>query len=227
MAHFVSGAIWVMVINRKVDPETAREQWIKYLVYLFLFNMLWHSVVWTGFLFPVLGYVIIGGCLVELWRTAGRGTPATWLIFAFVVIMAGFWRFLYLEQTKILLTYFVVVLFDGSSQIAGQWKGRRALVPKISPGKTVEGLVGGALVTLGTTLLVHRAFSYDLLNLIWTTCLIMMAAFAGDLMASALKRKRGLLRFSNAIPGHGGFLDRYDSLVISGGVMFLISLTGQ
>lgn len=227
MAHFVSGSIWLMMINKKADPEEAREQWKKYLVYLFLFNLLWFSITWSESLFPILGYVILAGCTVEWWKAVGRSGSKFWPTLVFILIMAGFWRFLYMEKADLLFTYFVVVLFDGASQITGQLKGRRALVPKISPAKTVEGLVGGTLVTLATVLLVHNAFSYDPVRLVLLTFLLMTGALAGDLMASAVKRKKGLHRFSNVLPGHGGVLDRYDSLVMAASMMYLFSLMGN
>ncbi len=224
MAHFISGALWLIRINRKAESESAREQWTKYVVYLLLFNLVWHSIVWFESVFPILGYLIIAASTIEWWRTIKHTQRKVWLALAYIVTMVGFWRFLYLEKSVILFTYFVVVLFDGASQIVGQLIGRKLLVPKISPKKTVEGLIGGVVVTMATTLLVKNTFSYSYGKTFLTAGLIILAAIVGDLLASAIKRKTGIARFSNVLPGHGGILDRYDSLIVAGITMYLISL---
>lgn len=224
MAHFVSGAFWLLLINRKAEPDFVREQWIKYGVYLVLFNLIWHSVVWFASVFLILGYTIIIIGMLEWWKTIKGEEYKLWLASGMILVMVGFWRFLTLEKTEIIFTFFVVVLFDGACQISGQLVGKRILAPRISPRKTLEGLVGGTIVTLATALMVRNAFALDVPKILQMTLLIMMAAFVGDLAASAMKRKAGKKHFSHALPGHGGILDRYDSLIMAGGVMYIISL---
>ena len=129
-----------------------------------------------------------------------------------------------MDKAKILFTFFVVVLFDGACQISGQLIGKRPLLPKISPRKTIEGFIGGVIITLASSLLVVQTFAYTLLEMTLTTSLIMTAAFCGDLLASAIKRNAGFEHFSHLLPGHGGILDRYDSLILAGGVMYVYSL---
>jgi phosphatidate cytidylyltransferase len=224
MAHFLSGAFWLMLITRKAKSQLRMEQWKKYIVYLLLFNLIWHSIVWFEFMFPILGYVIIVAGILE-WGKAIKGDKnKLWLALGFILILVGFWRFLYMDKTKILFTFFVVVLFDGASQISGQLIGKKPLLPQISPQKTIEGLVGGVIITLVTSLLVQLNFAYSLVEVILTTSLIMIAAFCGDLLASIIKREAGLGHFSNILPGHGGILDRYDSLILAGCVMYIFSL---
>jgi len=224
MAHFVSGAIWLMLITRKAKPQFRMEQWKKYIVYLLLFNLLWHSIVWFEFMFPILGYFIIAAGILEWWKAIKEDKNKSWLTLGFILILVGFWRFLYMDKAKVLFTYFVVILFDGASQISGQLIGKSPLLPKISPRKTIEGLVGGMVITLATSLLVQLTFAYSLVEVILTTSLIMIAAFCGDLLASVIKREVGLRHFSNTLPGHGGILDRYDSLIMAGSVMYIFSL---
>ncbi len=90
------------------------------------------------------------------------------------IVLAGFWSFLHRTETDILFAIFVVVLFDGSSQITGQLVGKNPLLPKISPGKTIEGLVGGTVITLGSVLLVRNSFSMEWSEIIFK-CLLIMA----------------------------------------------------
>ena len=145
----------------------------------------------------------------------------------FVLILAGFWGSLTLEKNLVLYIYFVVVLFDGTAQVFGQMFGKRPLVPRISPRKTVEGLAGASVVTMTAALLTSRSLSIHWTHMLWITPLIMGAALTGDLLASAVKRRMKKETFSHLIPGHGGILDRFDSWLAAGAAGFLIFiLTG-
>lgn len=224
MAHFVSGALWLIRINSRLEPGEAEKQWLKYLVYLVLVNLLWCCLVWYTVIFPYFGWIVILIATTEWWRAVKNRRSRVWLMLAFLTVAGGFLGFLYLDKNTLLFVYFVVVLFDGSCQVAGQLFGKRPLLPRISPKKTVEGLAGGAIITLATALLARTGFSFRWSELILYTLLIMTAAFMGDLLASAQKRKAKTGTFGRVIPGHGGVLDRFDSLLMAGSVIYLLSL---
>jgi len=224
LAHLLSGAFWLWRINRHMNPAAARKQWIKYASYLVLVNLLWFCIVYLQEYFPVLGLFLMVLASMEWARALRKFTPRVLPSLLFLTLLASFFGFLYLDQNLLLFTWFVVVLFDGSCQIAGQVAGRRKLLPRISPRKTLEGLLGGAMITLATSLLVRQNFSFQWNELIFMTCLIMGAAFLGDLLASLVKRQAGIESFGNILPGHGGILDRFDSLIMSGTLVYLISL---
>jgi phosphatidate cytidylyltransferase len=222
--HFISGAIWIYLINRKLDQARVRKQWTKYLTYVVLFNLIWNSIIWSHIIFIFLGYLLIILCFWEWWNAIKNMMGRTRFFTAFVFVIAGFWSFLNRAQIDILFAFFIVVLFDGSSQISGQLVGKNPLLPKISPGKTIEGLVGGTLITLGSVLLVRNSFLMEWSEIILKSLLIMASAFLGDLAASYVKRKAGLDTFGKLLPGHGGFLDRFDSLVMVGCIISILSL---
>jgi phosphatidate cytidylyltransferase len=224
LAHFLSGGLWLIRINRHLDRDEVKKQWTKYGVYLLLVTLLWSCLIWFEKIFPFIGWGILLAASAEWWRTVKAMRSRVWLTLVFLIIAGGFLRFLYLDRNMLLYTYFVVVLFDGSCQVTGQLVGKRPLFPGISPRKTVEGLAGGAVVTLATTLLTRGSFSFSWGGVILTTCLIMAAAFTGDLLASAIKRKAGIADFGRALPGHGGIIDRFDSLFLAGAVVYLHSL---
>ena len=224
LAHFVSGALWLIGINRRLDPTATRKQWIKYLTYLAVANLLWFCLLYFQKAFPFLGMILMLSAAVEWGGALRKFTPKALPTFFFLLVLAGFSGFLYLDQRLLLFTCFVVLLFDGSSQIAGQVAGRRKLLPEISPRKTVEGLVGGALVTLATAMLIRRSFSFEWKEFLLITSLLMGSAFLGDLLASLVKRKAGIETFGKILPGHGGVLDRFDSLIMAGAMIFLVSL---
>ena len=100
--------------------------------------------------------------------------------------------------------------------ISGMLVGKHKLCPKISPKKTIEGLIGGVL--MGT--FVATSFYFTVINssislvfLIFVTALLCLVGQLGDLVFSSIKRYYDVKDFSNLIPGHGGILDRFDSLI--------------
>ena len=110
----------------------------------------------------------------------------------------------------------VVISVDTFAYVVGRLLGRTSLAPTISPGKTWEGAIGGVL---GGLMGVSVAVSLLGLNLVWTTILSLgllmaVAAQLGDLLESAVKRWAAVKDSGRIIPGHGGVLDRLDSIVL-------------
>lgn len=107
----------------------------------------------------------------------------------------------------------IVWLADSGAYFAGRAFGRRKLAPEVSPGKTWAGFWGGlvacALLAVGTALL-HQL---PLLPLLLLTLLVGVFSVVGDLTESLCKRFAGVKDSGNLIPGHGGVLDRFDSLL--------------
>ncbi|MEN8203490.1 MAG: phosphatidate cytidylyltransferase [Bacteroidota bacterium] len=227
MLHFLSGAFFLILINRKLDSNRSREQWIKFISYVILFNLIWNSKIYSDIAFMMMAHLVMILCSLEWWKAIQKSWNRFWLAAGFILVLAGFWRFLYLPDKEILFTVFIVILFDGSSQIAGQLFGKIPLLPGISPSKTLEGLIGGITVTLGTALLLRNSFLLEWAELILMSMLVILFAFMGDLLASYVKRKAGLVTFSRMLPGHGGFLDRFDSHIMAGGAVFLVSLAKE
>jgi phosphatidate cytidylyltransferase len=112
------------------------------------------------------------------------------------------------------------VFGDTTALLVGTHLGRHRFFPRISPRKTVEGAVGGFLAQTAFftvfSLLVDIPMPHGLI----LGALVAVAAQAGDLVESQLKRAAGLKDASNLVPGHGGMLDRIDSLVMLGGVAY-------
>ncbi len=110
----------------------------------------------------------------------------------------------------------VVWLADIAAYFSGRAFGRHKLAPTISPGKTWEGAVGGALaVVLYGLLLAPRlpqVLAENLLLLTFVLLILAAISVVGDLFESMLKRQAGMKDSSNVLPGHGGILDRIDSL---------------
>lgn len=109
----------------------------------------------------------------------------------------------------------VVWIADIAAYFAGRAFGRHKLAPTISPGKTWEGAVGAGVGVLAYGLAVRDIFHIDGISLsLWLPGLLLIAAVSilGDLFESLIKRQAGLKDSSHILPGHGGILDRIDSL---------------
>jgi phosphatidate cytidylyltransferase len=128
----------------------------------------------------------------------------------------------YEERTPLLMVFLVLIaqVSDILQYVWGKLFGRRAVAPVLSPKKTVEGLVGGvaSVTVLGAALAPLTPFTrWEAAGMAF---LIAMLGYLGGLVMSAIKRDRGIKDWSHLIEGHGGMLDRLDSLCFSAPVFF-------
>lgn len=114
----------------------------------------------------------------------------------------------------------VVQLSDVLQYCCGKLFGKRKVAPKLSPSKTLEGLVGGVLLAtlVGTSLFWITPFTPWQAAII--ALLVNLLGFAGGLVMSAIKRDRGVKDWGHMIEGHGGMLDRMDSVCFAAPVFF-------
>ena len=130
--------------------------------------------------------------------------------------------------------YYLLLLFNFSSicdmgaYFVGVTIGKHKLCPNISPKKTIEGAVGGILSSVVFSLVFVFVFSKTdkLLATLLLTVPFCIVGMIGDLFASAIKRSVGLKDYSNLIPGHGGILDRLDSMLLISPVVYVFILCG-
>ncbi|KAA9394251.1 phosphatidate cytidylyltransferase [Kocuria coralli] len=121
------------------------------------------------------------------------------------------------------LMLFLVIVVQGSDVLQYVWGktlGRHPVAPSVSPNKTWEGLIGGVLTAtaLGAALWWATPFApWQAAVLAFVSCVM---GFLGGLVMSSIKRDRGVKDFGSAIPGHGGIMDRFDSLVFAAPVFF-------
>lgn len=123
-----------------------------------------------------------------------------------------------------LLSFFFLVLMgsDAGAYYTGRALGKRKLAPSISPGKTWEGVAGGIVAALAMAALARFWFFRELpLKYMLPLAAIMtLLGILGDLAESALKRGAGAKDAANILPGHGGMLDRLDSLLFNAPVIY-------
>lgn len=120
----------------------------------------------------------------------------------------------------IMLPFTIAFLSDAGAYFIGLRFGKHKLAPVVSPNKTIEGMLGGVVFAIIGTLLYAVILRFGLKFRV-NFALAILYGFAGslggvlgDLCFSAIKRQTGIKDYGNLIPGHGGFLDRFDSLVI-------------
>jgi len=129
-----------------------------------------------------------------------------------------------------ILTLFVIVwINDTFSYLTGITFGRNLLFKRISPKKTWEGTIGGFLFSLAGGFVMYKVSSgYSMILWIILSGLISISALIGDLSESVIKRSLNIKDSGNLLPGHGGLLDRFDSLLFATPVVYVfITLLGK
>ncbi|BEP29342.1 phosphatidate cytidylyltransferase [Helicovermis profundi] len=117
---------------------------------------------------------------------------------------------------------------DTSAYFVGSLLGRRKLIPNVSPNKTVEGAIGGVIGAIVVSYLYSFIFNKEfLLFSIFLGLLGSVFSQIGDLIASKIKRINGVKDFGNIMPGHGGVLDRFDSIIFTGPLVYYVVLLYQ
>ncbi len=130
--------------------------------------------------------------------------------------------FLGILEPMLLLALFVIIwINDTGAYCVGSLIGKHKMIPRVSPGKSWEGLVGGIVFALGAGYIFladpfgFTALSYAGWQWVLLTLVITIFGTLGDLLESRVKRTLGVKDSGNAIPGHGGWLDRFDSVLIA------------
>jgi phosphatidate cytidylyltransferase len=129
------------------------------------------------------------------------------------------------EGRNLFLIFFLVVVVQSSDvfqYVWGKLLGRHKVAPKVSPSKTWEGLIGGVLTAslLGASL--YWITPFTVLQAFAMSVVITTMGFLGGLVMSAIKRDRGVKDWGHLIAGHGGFIDRLDSVIFSAPIFFHI-----
>jgi phosphatidate cytidylyltransferase len=160
-----------------------------------------------------------------------RVSETQWALMICVYCVSHVPALLYLQipgfegRNVILIAYliFVVQLSDVMQYVWGKLIGRTKIAPTISPSKTWEGLIGGALTAtaVGTALWWMTPFS--MLQAAGLCLTLTLMGFFGGLVMSAIKRDRGVKDWGHLIAGHGGFIDRLDSVIFAAPIFFHVT----
>jgi phosphatidate cytidylyltransferase len=192
------------------------------------------GVEWYGLfsiMIPVYAFLLVTVRLVLVGETARfleRAATIQWGLMACVYCISYAPALLLLDvdgyddQNAKLLFFLVVVvqLSDVFQYVWGKLIGRRRIAPSISPNKTWEGFVGGVASAVVVGTLLWWATPFDPWEAAGMALAIALMGFAGGLVMSAIKRDRGVKDYGSLIEGHGGVLDRVDSLLFAAPLFF-------
>ncbi len=190
-----------------------------------LFGLLYGGDVgWVGWLVPMVVILAMLGLAVRIELAGGgerfRGPRLVFIGAAYVGVLFPYFALLRNSPGGIdmlLLVILLAVVSDSGAYFVGRFMGRTKLAPSVSPNKTVEGAVGGLILTIvgGWALFRMIGGTWDLGSVLLFSAMISIFAQLGDLAGSALKRAAGVKDSGWIFPGHGGLLDRTCSLVFA------------
>ena len=155
---------------------------------------------------------------IGFWVFKYQGEPITdlrvSLLGALVLIPAMYSLFIILTNSMYpLLIIGAVSIADTSAYFIGRRLGKRPIIPNVSPGKTVEGLIGSLIITPLFTSIAALILDNNIIHFLFFGVAVSLISFIGDVFFSLLKRNRNIKESSNLIPGHGGFIDLLDGTI--------------
>lgn len=173
----------------------------------------------------VLGGAALWWCVAWLWIKTFPHSAEWWgsmwtrLLIGWLALLPAWLSCVYLRlqsdgEWKVLFLLALVAAADIGAYFSGTQFGKHKLAPAVSPGKSWEGFWGGLIASVVLAFLVWRLFwqQLPLLALLLIAASTMFASVLGDLLESMLKRYRGVKDSGTLLPGHGGVLDRFDSI---------------
>ncbi len=185
-------------------------------------------------LYPFAISVVICGVLLLEVMTPNRSWERTCNTFTGIFIIP--WSLAHLINLRDIpsygeyLTLFMMITIwvsDSGAYFSGRFFGRHKLNSEVSPKKTWEGAIGGTLLAVGAAVLVQHLFLSTYMGVKTAIGLGLLVAVTGqvsDLAESILKRSAGVKDSSNLLPGHGGFLDRFDSYLLLAPLFYYVVL---
>lgn len=200
------------------------------------------TVLWFGlgisYAWLVLGLLVLWSALFAELMFSQMKLPFEKLAVCLVagavvpVLLGSLIRIYMTQQGRafVLIPFAIAFLSDSGAYFVGLKFGKHKLAPTISPKKTVEGMIGGilgAIAGLAIFFLVLQVF-FDFTVNYWLVLLYAflgsLAGVFGDLIFSSIKRQTGIKDYGNLIPGHGGILDRFDSMILIGPLVEILLL---
>ena len=220
--------------------ESARADHRTLAASFFLFTPLQFVLVgveWYGFfavLIPVYVFLLVPASLAimgDTTRFLDRAAEIQWGLMICVYCVSYAPALLLLdvdgfEDRQALLLFFlvfVVQLSDVLQYVWGKLLGKRKIAPRVSPNKTWEGFIGGGLCATAAGTALWWATPFSPLAAAGMSALIVVVGFCGGLTMAAIKRDRGVKDYGTIVPGHGGVLDRIDSLSFAAPIFFHVT----
>jgi len=235
-AFFMSMCIYEFHKITNQQPEVNVPRWLSMGISLLLFLISFFYFSGRAFL-PIFSYyiILIFWMFIRELFLKNPNPVHNWAYFllgqvwiALPFSLLNFIVYFNNYQPLLILSIFILVwMNDTGAYLIGITLGKHKMIPRVSPHKSWEGFAGGILVTLLTGYLLSLwLYQLDLPQWLFMSLIVSIFATFGDLLESLWKRTFQIKDSGNAIPGHGGFLDRFDSLlmVVPAVLIYLIFL---
>ncbi len=227
--NIVAMAEYYGIINKKQNVSVP----VTYMIIsgtLLYFGCFWFTLFeisgdYIGYAFLIMYMLSLAFLVIyELYR--GREHPTYDLAFsilgqAVVAFPFGLLNFIARDPNCLLALFVLIWSFDTGAYLFGSAFGKHKMIPRISPKKSWEGEIGGAL----TAVAIAVGISFYLEQPIWQwvvfALIVVVFGTYGDLSESMLKRASGLKDSGNILPGHGGMLDRFDSMLLAAPIVYI------
>lgn len=198
---------------------------MKYISYVLFIMLIFYGYTFNGkillmnFSFILISFIILYFSLIYYSNNKKYSIEDVFYLFSSIIFLSAAFNLFIVVRTKgLLLTLYlllVTTMTDTFAYIFGCKFGKRKLIPKISPNKTVEGFLAGLLfgTIISSVFYILCIDSSTILLTILISFVLSIVGQCGDLVFSQIKRHFGIKDFSNIMPGHGGILDRLDSII--------------
>lgn len=220
-------------ITKKIGANPQKIFIIVYSEIIFILTYLYvNKIISAMMLFMItlsLAFIILAA---ELFRSGNsvKNLSAEFFGILYITVPFSLTNYIVFYNNKfdysILLGVFTIIwVYDMFAYFIGSSIGKRKIAPEISPNKTLEGTIGGIILSILTSFAVFFVLrTLQLVDWIFIAILVSVGAFIGDLIESKLKRSAGIKDSGKIMPGHGGLLDRFDSFLFAtvGAALYLM-----
>lgn len=222
-------------LNRALSIQKTVPSYVGYIMSIFYYlnlRFLWFN---KPLVYSLIFLIVLLVTYVFFYPKVNiKGVFTSFFGFFYVSVMLSFIYLTRIEKSNGL--YFVFLIFlcawgsDTCAYCVGKLFGKHKMTPILSPKKSVEGAVGGiigaAIINMIYVYIYRKVFNMTVSSLWIIGVMAGVAAFVsmiGDLAASAIKRDNSVKDYGNLIPGHGGILDRFDSIIITAPIIYFVS----
>lgn len=223
-------------VNKNTNKDIKRINDIGYLFTIIYYVILLKFSLYSYFIFTsIFILVLMISMLLHSDKYNIKDVAITFMGFYYVCFLLSHIILVREQPNGFIFVWLIFITAWGSdtgAYFTGKAIGRTKLVPKLSPNKTVEGAIGGvvlsAILCIIYGLCMDKLFNTNLQNLFIGLIVIgvvgSIVGQLGDLTASAIKRYTGIKDYGNLIPGHGGILDRFDSILFTAPLVYYLTI---
>ncbi len=220
--------IYIMIAKKNFKPFFIPGNIFALLLYLIIIYDV-EKIYYLGFiaLFVLFSFTIVIFSRKTLYFQKIISTIMPVIYVGFLGLFGIKLRLLENGSYYIFILLFITYMYDAGAYFVGSSIGKHKLIPEISPGKTIEGCIGGIIIAVISTIIINYFFLPErllghnqVIHLIILSILMSATGQTGDISASLIKRFAGVKNSSEIIPGHGGILDKIDSALFNAPVLF-------